>query len=130
MYLTFLRTDLHNAKAFQYIRPEIIGMIFGSFIVSLLIREKFSVHLYPVIYFFGGVFTMIGVLIFLGCTVRVFVRLGGGDQGEREQGRRQRQEHEQASRGTHHPDSGAQRGRGDRHREDLQRVTGDGVRCR
>ena len=71
--------NLHNAKAFQYIRPEIIGMIFGSFIVSLLIREKFSVHLYPVIYFFGGVFTMIGVLIFLGCTVRVFVRLGGGD---------------------------------------------------
>ena len=26
--------NLHNAKAFQYIRPEIIGMIFGSFIVS------------------------------------------------------------------------------------------------
>lgn len=46
--------NLHNAKAFQYIRPEIIGMIFGSFIVSLLIREKFSVHLYPVIYFSAG----------------------------------------------------------------------------
>ena len=71
--------NLHNAKAFQYIRPEIIGIILGSFAVSLLIREKFSVHFYPVIYFFGGVFTMIGVLIFLGCTVRVFVRLGGGD---------------------------------------------------
>ena len=71
--------NLHNAKAFQYIRPEIIGIILGSFAVSFFIREKFSVHLYPVIYFFGGVFTMIGVLIFLGCTVRVFVRLGGGD---------------------------------------------------
>ena len=71
--------NLHQAKAFQYIRPEIIGIILGSFAVSLLIREKFSVHLYPVTYFLGGVFTMTGVLIFLGCTVRVFVRLGGGD---------------------------------------------------
>ena len=71
--------NLHHAKAFQYIRPEIIGIILGSFAVTLVIREKFSVHLYPFTYFFGGVFTMIGVLIFLGCTVRVFVRLGGGD---------------------------------------------------
>lgn len=71
--------NLHNAKGFQYIRPEVIGIILGSFVVSLLVREKFSVHLYPFTYFFGGVFTMIGVLIFLGCTVRVFVRLGGGD---------------------------------------------------
>lgn len=71
--------NLHNAKGFQYIRPEIVGIILGSFAVSLLIREKFSTYLYPFIYFFGGVFTMIGVLIFLGCTVRVFVRLGGGD---------------------------------------------------
>ena len=45
---------LHSAAKVQYVRPEIIGLVLGAF-------------------------AMIGALVFLGCPLRMVLRLGGGD---------------------------------------------------
>ncbi len=71
---------LHRAGVVQYIRPEIIGLVFGSFIVSLICREhKPRGGSSSIIRFFLGLFAMIGALVFLGCPWRTFLRIAGGD---------------------------------------------------
>ena len=71
---------LHRAAAVQYIRPEIIGLVLGSFIVALC-RREFSAKggSAPVTRFVLGFFVMIGCLMFLGCPFRMILRLAGGD---------------------------------------------------
>lgn len=70
----------HNAGIVQYIRPEIIGLIFGAFLSSFLFRE-FNPRSgsSPIARFFLGIFAMIGALVFLGCPWRMWLRLSGGD---------------------------------------------------
>lgn len=71
---------LHNAKAVQYIRPEIIGIILGSTLISIIAREfKPKGGSSPMTRFVLGFFVMIGCLMFLGCPFRMIVRLAGGD---------------------------------------------------
>jgi uncharacterized protein len=71
---------LHRADVVQYIRPEILGLIFGALFSSLIFREfKPRGGSSPLIRFFLGTFMMIGALVFLGCTVRAPLRLAGGD---------------------------------------------------
>ncbi|MDR0601220.1 MAG: YedE-related selenium metabolism membrane protein [Treponema sp.] len=71
---------LDNAAAVQYIRPEISGFLLGAFILSLVRREwkseGSSAHLSR---FFIAFFVMIGALVFLGCPLRLMLRLGAGD---------------------------------------------------
>ena len=71
---------LHRAAAVQYIRPEIIGLVLGSFGVAL-IKKEFSANggSAPVTRFVLGFFVMIGCLMFLGCPFRMILRLAGGD---------------------------------------------------
>ena len=71
---------LHQAAAVQYIRPEIPGLVLGSFLVSL-IRKEFSPRggSSPMLRFILGFFVMIGCLMFLGCPFRMILRLAGGD---------------------------------------------------
>ena len=71
---------LHRAAAVQYIRPEIIGLVLGSFGVAL-IKKEFSAKggSAPVTRFVLGFFVMIGCLMFLGCPFRMILRLAGGD---------------------------------------------------
>ena len=71
---------LHRAAAVQYIRPEIIGLVLGSFLVALC-RKEFSAKggSAPVTRFVLGFFVMIGCLMFLGCPFRMILRLAGGD---------------------------------------------------
>jgi len=71
---------LHQAAAVQYIRPEIIGLVLGSFIVAM-VRKEFSARggSSPVTRFVLGFFVMIGCLMFLGCPFRMILRLAGGD---------------------------------------------------
>ena len=71
---------LHSAAAVQYIRPEIIGLVLGSFLLSLMTKE-FSARggSAPVTRFVLGFFVMIGCLMFLGCPFRMILRLAGGD---------------------------------------------------
>lgn len=71
---------LHSALAVQYIRPEIIGLVFGSFLWALF-RKEFSARggSAPLTRFILGFFVMIGCLMFLGCPFRMILRLAGGD---------------------------------------------------
>ena len=71
---------LHRAGVVQYIRPEIIGILLGSFIISLTLKEfKPRGGSSSIIRFSLGFFAMIGALVFLGCPWRAFLRLAGGD---------------------------------------------------
>ena len=71
---------LHRAEAVQYVRPEIIGLVLGAFIMAFTSKE-FSAKggSAPITRFVLGFFVMIGCLIFLGCPFRVILRLAGGD---------------------------------------------------
>lgn len=71
---------LHRAAPVQYLRPEIAGLILGSFIAALYGREfKSTGGASPVIRFVLGMLMMIGALTFLGCPLRLILRMAGGD---------------------------------------------------
>jgi len=66
--------------ATAYIRPEIIGLILGALVAALATREfRSRGGSSPVLRFVLGFIFMVSALIFLGCTVRAWLRLGGGD---------------------------------------------------
>ncbi|MGI6485403.1 MAG: YedE family putative selenium transporter [Tepidanaerobacteraceae bacterium] len=71
---------LHRAEIVQYMRPEIPGFILGAFIISLVSGE-FNARggSSPVTRFVLGFFVMIGSLVFLGCPLRMVLRLAAGD---------------------------------------------------
>ena len=67
---------LHSAAKVQYVRPEIIGLVLGAFIMSvakqgvqgaspLFARDRFVL----------GALVVIGALAFLGCPLRMVLRL-------------------------------------------------------
>lgn len=71
---------LHGAEPVQYFRPEIVGLILGSTIMSLASKEfKAKAGSSPATRFILGAFVMIGALVFLGCPLRMVIRMGGGD---------------------------------------------------
>ena len=71
---------LHKAAPVQYIRPEILGFILGAFISSLVGKDfRSRGGSSPIIRFVLGFFMMIGALVFLGCPLRMLLRIGGGD---------------------------------------------------
>ncbi|HKM38806.1 MAG TPA: YedE family putative selenium transporter [bacterium] len=71
---------LHRAAVVQYLRPEIIGFVWGSFIAAQMSNEfRPRLGSAPIARFVLGAFAMIGALIFLGCPWRALLRLAGGD---------------------------------------------------
>lgn len=71
---------LHRAPVVQYIRPEIIGIIFGAFGISFVAGDfKVRGGSSPLIRFILGFFLMIGALVFLGCPLRLILRIANGD---------------------------------------------------
>ena len=97
---------LHSAGKVQYIRPEIIGLVLGAFVMSVCTKEfraksgsapalRFVLGAFvmsvctkefraksgsaPALRFVLGAFVMIGALAFLGCPLRMVLRLAGGD---------------------------------------------------
>jgi len=71
---------LHRAGVVQYIRPEILGIVLGAMIASLIFREfRAEGGSAPMQRFLLGMFVMIGALVFLGCPLRMVLRLAGGD---------------------------------------------------
>ena len=64
----------------QYIRPEIIGLVLGSTAIAFAKKEfRPKGGSSPMIRFIVAVFVMIGALVFLGCPLRMVIRIGGGD---------------------------------------------------
>ncbi len=71
---------LHRAAAVQYLRPEISGFVLGSFLAALYAGEfRARGGSSPMLRFFIGFAVMIGALVFLGCPLRMVLRLGAGD---------------------------------------------------
>ncbi len=71
---------LHGAGKVQYLRPEIPGIVLGAMLSALAFREfKARAGSCPASRFAVGLFVMIGALVFLGCPLRMVIRLGGGD---------------------------------------------------
>ncbi len=71
---------LHTAPIVEYVRPEIIGIVLGSFALSVIkgdFRPRGGSS--PVLRFVIGFIVMLGALVFLGCPLRMVIRLGGGD---------------------------------------------------
>ena len=73
-------TKLHSAAVVQYFRPEIIGLVLGSTIMAVASKEfKAKAGSSPATRFVLGFFVMVGALVFLGCPLRMVIRMGGGD---------------------------------------------------
>ncbi len=71
---------MHRAPIVQYIRPEIIGLVLGAFIISMKSKEfQAKGGSSPFTRFVLGIGVMIGALMFLGCPLRMVLRLAGGD---------------------------------------------------
>ena len=73
-------TGMHSAAIVQYFRPEIVGIVLGAFVISVICKDfKPTGGSAPVTRFVLGVAVMVGALIFLGCPLRMVLRIGGGD---------------------------------------------------
>jgi YedE family putative selenium metabolism protein len=61
-------------------RPEIVFIVMGSFI-SATVRGEFNPRLSNSLpyYFLGGFFMIIGSMVFIGCPIKMLLRLSGGD---------------------------------------------------
>lgn len=71
---------LQTAPVVQYIRPEVIGIVLGAFCMSLIGKEfKSKGGSSPFTRFILGFIVMIGALMFLGCPMRMMLRIAGGD---------------------------------------------------
>lgn len=71
---------LHNAGVVQYFRPEIFGIILGALIAAISAGEwRAKAGSSPVTRFALGFMVMVGALVFLGCPLRMVIRMGGGD---------------------------------------------------
>lgn len=71
---------LHSTQTVQYMRPEIIGLVLGSFAVSLITGEfRPRGGSSPFLRFAIGFIVAVGALVFLGCPLRMVLRLSAGD---------------------------------------------------
>ena len=71
---------MHSAAKVQYIRPEIIGLVLGALLSAMAGREfKARAGSAPALRFVLGMIVMVGALAFLGCPLRMVLRLAGGD---------------------------------------------------
>ena len=70
----------HQAEVVQYARPEIIGLVIGAFIISVATKEyRSTAGSSPMIRFVLGAIMVIGALVFLGCPLRMVLRMAAGD---------------------------------------------------
>ena len=73
-------TGMHGAAVVQYFRPEIVGLVVGAFIMAVATKEfRAKAGSAPAVRFVMGAFVMIGALAFLGCPLRMVLRMAGGD---------------------------------------------------
>ena len=71
---------LHTAAPVQYFRPEIVGFVCGSFLISMATKEyRSTAGSAPMVRFLLGAIMMIGALVFLGCPLRMVLRMSAGD---------------------------------------------------
>ena len=71
---------LHHNLRMAYLRPELVGFIGGALLSALLGREmRPRSGAYPVLAFVLGFFLIAGSSVFMGCPIKMMLRLGAGD---------------------------------------------------
>ncbi len=71
---------LHSAEIVQYFRPEIVGIVIGAFMLAWATgRLQLKSGSSPAIRFALGAMMGILGLVFLGCTLRMIIRMASGD---------------------------------------------------
>ncbi len=71
---------LHSAAPVQYVRPEIIGIVLGAFVAALATKSFRTMGGSSALTRFAlGFIGMIGFLVFLGCPMRMLIRMSAGD---------------------------------------------------
>ncbi len=71
---------LHSAEPVRYLRPEILGLVLGAFLISVGKKEfRARGGSSPMLRFVLGMVVMVGALMFLGCPLRMILRMAGGD---------------------------------------------------
>ncbi len=72
--------QLHNDIRMSYIRPELVGFVLGSFLIaSRTGRFRVKGGSSPVIRFLLGFFIIAGCAVFIGCPIKMCLRLAAGD---------------------------------------------------
>ena len=71
---------LHDNIRLQYLRPEIMAIVIGAFAAALLTGKfKPTSGSSPILRFFIGIFLIIGCSVYIGCPVKMVLRIAGGD---------------------------------------------------
>jgi len=71
---------LHGNLRMSYIRPELIGFVLGGTAAAAMAGEfRSEGGSSPIIRFMGGVLLIVGCSIFLGCPIKMSLRLSAGD---------------------------------------------------
>ncbi|MDA8169040.1 MAG: YedE family putative selenium transporter [Nitrospiraceae bacterium] len=71
---------LHGNVRMQYLRPEIMGFVLGSFLISVYKKEfRATGGSSPLLRYLAGIFLMIGCAVFMGCPIKMVLRLAAGD---------------------------------------------------
>ena len=71
---------MHSTATVQYARPEIIGLVLGAFIISAVTKEyRSTAGSSPMVRFVLGMILAVGSLVFLGCPLRMIIRMSAGD---------------------------------------------------
>lgn len=71
---------LHDNQRMQYLRPELIGFVLGA-VLSALIFGDFRSRggSAPISRLFLGIFMIFGCAVFIGCPIKLMLRLTAGD---------------------------------------------------
>ena len=71
--------NMHQSAGTMYFRPEIVGILVGALALGLATGTKARAASAPGLRFLGGIILMVNSLVFLGCTLRMVLRLASGD---------------------------------------------------
>jgi YedE family putative selenium metabolism protein len=70
----------HDNQRMQYLRPELIGFVLGSVASALVFRDfKSRGGSAPLSRLFLGIFMIFGCAVFIGCPIKLMLRLTAGD---------------------------------------------------
>ncbi len=71
---------LHGNIRMQYLRPELIGFVLGAFFTALIKKELCSASTGAfILRFFVGIVLIIGCAVFIGCPIKMILRMAAGD---------------------------------------------------
>lgn len=71
---------LHDNANMQYLRPELLGFVLGSTASAMFFREfRSRGGSAPLSRLFLGIFMIFGCAVFIGCPIKLFLRLSAGD---------------------------------------------------